>query len=504
MSTINILLLEDSPIDAELTTAYLSKEGLEYSIERVEDRSNFLAALQSRHFDLILADYVLPAFDGLSALELARLHAPETPFIFVSGTLGEDIAIRSLQNGATDYVLKQKLQRLAPAVSRALREKQERAERRRSQKELRESDRRFRQLANAIEQLIWTVNPDGRLVYCNRRFLDYLGYADVETARHTGFSKVHPEDRDRVTDAFARGRAHEKRFSLEYRLRHAADGEYRWHLVTMVPLESETGAMDGWVGCATDIEDQKRREEALIMSEKLAATGRLAASIAHEINNPLEAISNLLYIVNRQERLTTEGSRYMAMAEHELMRAAQITKQTLGFYRENARPSTFSLADLMREVVLLYHGKLNHKDIRVTLKGFDGAHIVATRGELRQVFANLIGNAIDAVAQGGKISIALDRSNGDADAGYEISVQDNGTGIDPRILDRIFQPFFTTKKSVGTGLGLWVCREIVEKHGGRISVTSNNGNGSGTTFRVFLPERCREDSRALDRDESAA
>ena len=168
--------------------------------------------------------------------------------------------------------------------------------------------------------------------------------------------------------------------------------------MTIVPMEDENGEMEGWVGCATDIEDQKRNESVLIVSEKLAATGRLAASIAHEINNPLEAISNLLYILGSQERLSVEGSRYLSMAEHELMRAAQITKQTLGFYRENSGPAPFSLSDLINEVLVLYQGKLKHKDVVVELSGFDGAQIVATRGEVRQVFANLVGNAIDAVS----------------------------------------------------------------------------------------------------------
>ena len=307
MSRIDILLLEDSPIDADLTSAFLSRGEIDYSLERVDDREQFLSALQQRRFDLILADYALPTFDGLSALELARRHAPETPFIFVSGTLGEDIAIRSLQQGATDYVLKQKLERLAPAVTRALREAGERAERRRSQKELRESEQRFRQLANAIEQLIWTTDNDARLTYCNRQFLDYLGYPDLDTARRAGFAAVHPEDRDRVGEVFSGGLPRGKRFELQYRLRRAADGEYRWHWVTVVPMENESGEMAGWVGCATDIEDQKRNESVLIVSEKLAATGRLAASIAHEINNPLEAISNLLYILGSQERLSPEG-----------------------------------------------------------------------------------------------------------------------------------------------------------------------------------------------------
>ena len=192
------------------------------------------------------------------------------------------------------------------------------------------------------------------------------------------------------------------------------------------------------------------------------------------------------------------------MAEHELMRAAQITKQTLGFYRERSGPAPFSLSDLISEVLVLYQGKLKHKDVAVDLRGFDGAQVVATRGELRQVFANLIGNAIDAVSHNGKITLTLTPARYQGMPGFEIAVKDNGTGIDPQIIDKIFQPFFTTKKSVGTGLGLWVCREIVEKHGGRIGVSSNRDHGAGSVFSVFLPEVCTNCDDALLESENPA
>jgi signal transduction histidine kinase len=192
------------------------------------------------------------------------------------------------------------------------------------------------------------------------------------------------------------------------------------------------------------------------------------------------------------------------MAEHELMRAAQITKQTLGFYRESSGPAPFSLSDLIHEVLVLYQGKLQHKGVAVELRGFDGAQVVATRGEVRQVFANLVGNAIDAVGRRGKITLALTKSRHQGVPGFEIAVKDNGTGIDPEIIDKIFQPFFTTKKSVGTGLGLWVCREIIEKHGGRISASSNGDHGTGSVFSVFLPEICKHCENALLQSEDPA
>jgi signal transduction histidine kinase len=192
------------------------------------------------------------------------------------------------------------------------------------------------------------------------------------------------------------------------------------------------------------------------------------------------------------------------MAEHELMRAVQITKQTLGFYRENSGPAPFSLSDLINEVLVLYQGKLQHKGVGVELCGFDGAQVIATRGEVRQVFANLVGNAIDAVSHSGKITLALTKSRYRDMPGFEVAVKDNGTGIDPQIIDKIFQPFFTTKKNVGTGLGLWVCREIIEKHGGRISVSSNGDHGAGSVFSVFLPEVCKNCDNALIQSEDPA
>ena len=489
MGSIRILHLEDSHLDADLTTAYLTRGGIEYAIDRVERREDFLRALREKPYDLILADYALPEFDGVSALELASREAPLVPFIFVSGTLGEDIAIQSLQRGATDYVLKTRLDRLVPAVRRACREQQERNERLRSQERLRESERRYRQLADAMKQLVWTTDVRGTLTYANREFLDYLGGFELPATEPHDPDLIHEEDRHLGPLLFGDCLPGNDRFQVEYRLRCASDGQYRWHLVSFVPMYDEHGRKDGWVGTAVDVEDQKHREHALITSEKLAATGRMAASIAHEINNPLEALANLLYLIGSREQLSADGAAYLEMAEHELTRAAQITKQTLGFYRENAGFSTFAIDELMDEVLGQYRNKIFHKEVIIDKSYLSGARVMALRGEIRQVFANLIVNAIDAVGHGGRIWIDVQESRHDGSAGYRIIVGDNGMGITEENIARIFQPFFTTKKDVGTGLGLWVCREIVRKHHGEIEVDSQaSGRIRSTQFSVFLPE----------------
>ena len=502
MGSIKILHLEDSSLDADLAKAYLSRGGVDCQVQRVELRDEFVGALRHSAYDLILADYALPEFDGLSALEIAQREAPNTPFIFVSGTLGEHIAIQSLQRGATDYVLKTKLDRLAPAVLRACRELEAQVEKLRTQEKLLESERRYRQLVDAIKQLVWTIDESGALVYANREFLEYLGVAGLQDTNVHDINLLHPEDRELVREMLTGRLRGEDQFQVEYRLKRHSDGEYRWHLVSFVPLYDKDGRKEGWVGTAVDIEEQKRREQALITSEKLAATGRLAASIAHEINNPLEALANLLYLITTREDLSPEGSAYLEMAEHELMRAAQITKQTLGFYRENSGFSTFSLDALLDEVLAQYRNKIVHKSVVVEKTYCCDAKVRATRGEIRQVFANLIANAIDAVGHGGRIWVSLELSTRGSLSGYSVCVGDNGMGIAPENVERIFQPFFTTKKDVGTGLGLWVCQEIMRKHHGEIEVHSTiKGRINTTEFAVFLPEEQPAESGVDELDE---
>lgn len=240
----------------------------------------------------------------------------------------------------------------------------------------------------------------------------------------------------------------------------------------------------------TEAAGRLRAEEALRHSEKLAATGRLAAGIAHEINNPLEAISNAIYLA-RSTSSSSETAMYLKVADEELGRVAQITKQTLGFYRETASPGIVRLSNILDDLLSLYERKFQTKGLAVRKQYRGEFEIWGLEGELRQVFANQIANAIYAMPQNGSLTIRIRKSrswNNSHQLGTTVTLVDTGSGISLESLARIFDPFFTTKQDVGNGLGLWITHDIVTRHGGRIRVRSNTRPGfSGTIFTTFLP-----------------
>jgi len=250
-----------------------------------------------------------------------------------------------------------------------------------------------------------------------------------------------------------------------------------------------------WVGViAIDASERKRSEEALRKTEKLAATGRLAASIAHEINNPLEAITNLLFLLRNFSGLEDPALNYVMMAEHEARRIAEITQQTLRFYRQSTLPTRANMADLLDSVLALYTGRLHNLNIVVERRYDAAMDLFCFSGELRQVFANLVGNAIDATASGGRLLVRARRSRNWRFAeqeGVRFAVADTGSGMEPEVSKRIFEAFFTTKEVTGTGLGLWVSHEIILKHRGLVHVRSKpalDGELSGTVFQIFIPD----------------
>lgn len=241
----------------------------------------------------------------------------------------------------------------------------------------------------------------------------------------------------------------------------------------------------GMVGTVQDITLRKTQEESLRQSEKLAATGRLAATIAHEINNPLEAVTNLIYLVKTDPTVPVQAQGLLETADQELARVAQIAQQTLGFYRDTTRPVQIDLADLLKSVIALFHRKLQYKKIDYKLDLEPGLNIYGLQGELRQVFSNLVVNAIDASLHG-RITIRGRRRIRNGVEGVSVLICDEGSGIPQHIRQRLFSPFFTTKVEIGTGLGLWVTRGIVEKQGGFIRFRSRTSPPAGTVFQVFL------------------
>ena len=263
---LRVLHLEDDARDTELVQAALEGEGIQSELTRVEREEDFLAALKRESLDLILADYTLPSFDGLSALRIAQQHLPDVPFIFVSGTLGEDVAIEALKTGATDYVLKTRLARLGPSVNRALREARERANRKRAEEAVRQSEKQLRDLIETIPAMAFVTRPDGSSEFVSRPWIEYSGLSEEQTAGSGWAVTLHPDDLKQHLAKWRVSRATGQPFENEARHRDA-HGNYRWLLARAVPLRDEQGNVLKWYGALTDIEDRKRAE-ALLAGEK--------------------------------------------------------------------------------------------------------------------------------------------------------------------------------------------------------------------------------------------
>ena len=268
------------------------------------------------------------------------------------------------------------------------------------------------------------------------------------------------------------------------------DGSRFPAMVSVTALRDIDEVIIGYLLIGTDNTARKQAEAALLRSEMLASAGRMAASIAHEINNPLEAISNTLYLVRTVPNVPLVALEYLDIADGELMRIAHITRQTLGFYREFSAATSNCASALIGSVVNLLQAKIRANGANVEQQCEEALQVMGIAGELRQVLANLLANSLDAISQDGKIVVRASASidPNDGTRRVRIAVADCGSGMAPATKKNIFDPFFTTKGTVGTGLGLWVCKQLVEKNGGSIRVRSTTeGQLRGTTFSVMLP-----------------
>jgi len=374
------------------------------------------------------------------------------------------------------------LARLADEERRKLAE--EMTERRARENELRTSEAKFRAVAETAGNAIY-IHDGQRLVFVNPAAEQITGYTREELLQADMWQMVHPEWRDRVMEnARKRFKGEPCPQRYEYMIVHK-DGSARWldFSANLVEFEGRKCIL----ATAFDVTERKNAEATLRKTEKLAATGRLAATIAHEINNPLEAVTNLLYLMRTDPQ---NRDRYLEMAEQELKRVAHLTKQTLGFYRDTSQRVRADLATLMEEVLGIYSARLAQRRIAVETRLDRSCDLEVFPGELRQVFSNLVANAGDAMLNGGRLQVRLRRVRDHRTGlrGIRVTVADNGTGISPPVLRHMYEPFFTTKEEVGTGLGLWVTKGIVDKHDGRLRVRSSTGARHGTVFTLFLPD----------------
>ena len=357
---------------------------------------------------------------------------------------------------------------------------------------LQQSEERARLILQSTRDCILLLDNDGLVQSINQEGLLRLGFVDPLDVVGKQWPELWGDDAETARAAFAQvkraGIGH-----FEGRIRSPRGEETCWDISMTHVLNG--GEKAGYLAVGREISDRKRTEQALIQSEKLAAVGRLAASISHEINNPLESVTNLLYLVETRDDLPKEVRELLEMADHELARVSQIVGQTLRFHRQATGPRETTPDELLQSVVALYHGRLQNSGIAVVRKhGRDGS-VSCYENDVRQVLNNLVGNAIDAMKAGGRVILrtgaATDWRSGRT--GVAITVADTGHGVARSVRERIFEPFYTTKGINGTGLGLWISRGIVDKHQGRLSMrSSTDPQRSGTIFRLFLPAQAPE------------
>lgn len=327
---------------------------------------------------------------------------------------------------------------------------------------------------------------DYHYVRLNDRQAAFFGLKPEDIVGRTLTEMAPIEGLYELFDQVAKGGPPVVNFPLEGAL--VTDPEnYRYWTVSYFPVIGQDGTIQGITAASLEITHQKKAEQALIESEKLAAVGRLAASIAHEINNPLESVTNLLYLARHTDD-ADDSNKFLTQAEGELQRVAHITSQTLRFHKQATSPQEISGEDLMESVRSVYHGKVLNSGTTVRVRHRPAPPVRCFEGEIRQVISNLVSNALDAVPPGEGCLYLRSRSVHDPHTGKPmlmLTVADNGSGISPDVLKKMFRAFYTTKGMMGTGLGLWISQEIVNRHNGLLRVRSRQG--VGTVFTMALP-----------------
>ena len=342
-------------------------------------------------------------------------------------------------------------------------------------------------VADLVPQIVWMCTPEGSNLYFNRRWVDYTGMT-LEESYGEGWNRpFHPDEQEAALLAWNEAVESGEMYQVESRLR-AADGSYRWFLMRGEPFKEADGRTAKWFGTCTDIHELKLAEQALLRSEKLASAGRMAASVAHDINNPLEAITNLLYLARSSGEMA-EVQSYIATAEAELNRIVHITRQSVGFYREATKPTLVSIRSLVEAAIDLSKARITAKDAMIETRWRADVELCVVQGELIQVFANVLLNSLEAIEREGVIRVrtSLAFSEKSQTRCLCVTIADNGRGIAQRLLPQLFEPFFTTKNATGTGLGLWVSKQILDNHGATIRVRSRaEGERTGTVVRIAL------------------
>jgi PAS domain S-box-containing protein len=341
-------------------------------------------------------------------------------------------------------------------------------------------------IVESSDDAILSKNLDGTITSWNRAAGRIFGYTSAEMVGCSILKLIpaalHSEEAEILAKLRAGGRIdHFETVRLK------KNGELLPVSLTISPLKDSTGKVIGVSKILRDISERKAMEKTLMHAEKFAATEKMAATIAHEINNPLEALVNLVFLAKASVDIPAEAIGYLEAAEAELARITQIAKQSLGYFRDHVGAKRSSLEQLVKESLRTYEPKLKAAGVIVETRLDAVPELVVRQGEMLQVISNLLVNSLHAMPKGGVLRVSTALGEFDSQAAVVLSVEDTGTGIATENLGKIFEPFYTTRTDVGTGIGLWVSRRFVEGHGGRIDVESRTGHASGTKFSIVLP-----------------
>jgi signal transduction histidine kinase/CheY-like chemotaxis protein len=491
-------LLEDNTHDAELIQELLEADQFDCEVIRAQTRAEFVAGLENAGINLILADYKLPSFDGLSALKLALDARADLPFIFVSGSLGEEVAIEAVKIGATDYVVKSRLSRLVPSVQRALREARERAVRKKTEEALRRSETYLAEAQRLSNTGSFGWDPaSGEIFWSDETYRIFECEPTIKPTLQLAIDRTHPDDRMHLRKIVDRAAIDRREFTVEHRLV-MADGSVKNVRAVGHPSTGEDAEGFVFVGALMDITERKRAEEErerlrqfeadLAHMNRVSMMGELAASLAHEIKQPIaaaaingEACANWL---RRAPPDATKASEAASAMVANVMRAGGIIDRVSSLYRRGTpERELVDLNEIVREMSVLLGDKANRNAVSIrTDLDPELPPTTADRVQLQQVLMNLMLNGIEAMqGTAGELAIASKRTE---DGQLTISVSDTGIGLSIDEAERIFEAFFTTKPQ-GTGMGLSISRRIIASHGGRLWANPNTRRG--TTFQFTLP-----------------
>jgi len=360
---------------------------------------------------------------------------------------------------------------------------------------LEDSSKRLGELAAIVESsddVILSMDLNGIITSWNAAATRFFGYSADEMIG-ASILRLIPEDIQSDEETIMENIRAGRRVEPFETVRRSKSGQLLNVSLSVSPIRDKHGRFVGASKIMRDISTRKRIEQALLQAEKIAATGRMAATIAHEINNPLEAMMNLMYLL-RPMIADPAGIGYFKSVETELGRVSHIAKQTLGYYREQAAASNASIGEIVLQTITIYEPRCTATGIEIKKAINSSRKIVLRRGEMTQVVSNLMMNSIYAMQAGGVLSISVEDAAEPPD-GIVLTLQDDGVGIAEADLPRVFEAFFTTRTTVGTGIGLFVAKQFVEGHGGQIEIESRqNGEDHGTTVRVFLPISTTYDS----------